>query len=143
MKPKSQRTLCSFWLMISAGEIWVVTEAGFYDTVNCDRLAASGMRFTNAYAACPVCSPTRASILTGKYPQRVGITDYINIAGGNQPDKWKRKTKMLPAPYRDHLALEEVTIAEALKRCGLRDILCGEVAFGRRWTSAAGPRIRD
>src|SRR5579862_4783757 len=50
----------------------------FHETPNVDRLAATGMKFTQAYAACPVCSPTRASILTGKYPQRVGITDYIS-----------------------------------------------------------------
>src|SRR5437773_8316727 len=49
----------------------------FYETPNLDRLATEGMRFSNAYSACPVCSPTRASILTGKYPARVGVTDYI------------------------------------------------------------------
>jgi hypothetical protein len=48
----------------------------FYETPNIDRLAAQGMRFTNAYAACPVCSPTRASIMTGKYPARI-LTNYI------------------------------------------------------------------
>ena len=47
----------------------------FYETPNIDRLAAQGMRFTNAYAACPVCSPTRASIMTGKYPARLRMTD--------------------------------------------------------------------
>src|SRR5688572_17222080 len=51
----------------------------FYETPHVDRLAASGMRFTAAYAACPVCSPTRASIMTGRYPQRVGITDFIGV----------------------------------------------------------------
>ncbi|MBD3386446.1 sulfatase-like hydrolase/transferase, partial [candidate division KSB1 bacterium] len=49
----------------------------FYETPNIDRLAAEGMRFTDAYAACPVCSPTRASIMTGKYPARLGLTDWI------------------------------------------------------------------
>ena len=49
--------------------------SSFYDTPNCDRLAVSGMKFTNAYAACPVCSPTRASIMTGRYPTRTGVTD--------------------------------------------------------------------
>jgi arylsulfatase A-like enzyme len=77
----------------------------FYETPHIDRLAAQGMRFTNAYAACPVCSPTRASILTGKYPARLGITDWIGA-----PQK--------PTVYRDHLPLEEVTIAEALKEAG-------------------------
>src|ERR1051325_7021111 len=68
----------------------------FYETPNIDRLAKSGMRFTAGYSACCVCSPTRASIMTGKYPQRVGITDYI---GRNRPDK------LLPAPNANHLAL--------------------------------------
>ena len=66
----------------------------FYDTPNLDRLASQGSRLTRAYSACPVCSPTRASILTGKYPQRTGITDYIGAA---QPETWKRNTKHLPA----------------------------------------------
>lgn len=104
--------------------------SGFYETPNVDKLAASGMRFTNAYAACPVCSPTRASILTGKYPQRVGITDYINPAGGNQPEKWRRKTKLLPAKYSDHLALDEVTIPEALKESGYATFFAGKWHLG-------------
>src|SRR5206468_6597677 len=49
----------------------------FYETPNLDRLAAQGMRFTSAYAACSVCSPTRASILTGKYPARLHLTDWL------------------------------------------------------------------
>src|SRR5262249_12721837 len=49
----------------------------FHETPNLDRLAATGMRFTQAYAACSVCSPTRASILTGKYPARLGLTDWL------------------------------------------------------------------
>jgi len=77
----------------------------FYETPNIDRLASEGMRFTDAYAACPVCSPTRGSIMTGKYPARLGITQWIG--GPNQP-----------TPYRHYLPLEEVTIAEALKRAG-------------------------
>jgi arylsulfatase A-like enzyme len=81
----------------------------FYQTPNIDRLAASGMRFTNAYAACPVCSPTRASILTGKYPARLNLTDYIGGA---------RRGKLIPADYVRHLPLEEVTVAEALEQAG-------------------------
>ena len=102
----------------------------FYDTPNIDKLCASGMKFTNAYAACPVCSPTRASILTGKYPQRVGITDYINSAGGNQPEKWRRKTKLLPAAYKDRLAHQEVTIAEAMKEAGYATFFAGKWHLG-------------
>ena len=77
----------------------------FYETPNIDRLATEGMRFTDAYAACPVCSPTRGSIMTGKYPARLGITQWIG--GPNEP-----------TPYRHYLPLEELTIAEALKQAG-------------------------
>ena len=81
----------------------------FYETPNIDALAKRGMRFTQAYAACSVCSPTRGSIMTGKYPPRFGITNWI--PGG-------RSGKLLSAPNADHLALEEVTIAEALRDGG-------------------------
>jgi arylsulfatase A-like enzyme len=49
----------------------------FYETKSIDALAKSALRFTDAYAACNVCSPTRAAIMTGKYPQRLGITDWL------------------------------------------------------------------
>ena len=104
--------------------------SGFYRTPNIDQFAKTGTKFNQAYAACQVCSPTRASILTGMYPQRVGITDFINPAGGNQPEKWKRNTKALPAPYRDHLALEEVTIAEKFKEAGYATFFAGKWHLG-------------
>lgn len=93
----------------------------FYETPNIDGLARSGMRFTAGYSACTVCSPTRASIMTGKYPQRVGITDYI---GRNRPDK------MLPAPNRNHLALEEITIAERFRDVGYTNFFAGKWHLG-------------
>ena len=104
--------------------------SGFYETPRIDELANSGMRFNSAYAACPVCSPTRASIMTGKYPTRTGITDYINNARGNQPEKWTRKTKLLPAPYKDRMAHSEVTIAEALKSNGYKTFFAGKWHLG-------------
>lgn len=82
----------------------------FYETPNLDRLAAQGMRFDQAYAACPVCSPTRASILTGKYPATVGITDWIDFWGDTHPCRGR----IIDAPYVKHLPLSEVSIAEAL-----------------------------
>ncbi len=93
----------------------------FYETPNIDRLAAGGMRFTAGYAACPVCSPTRASIMTGKYPPRTGITDFI---GGTRSGRFR------PAPNQDHLALEEVTIAEALKAAGYATFFAGKWHLG-------------
>ena len=104
--------------------------SSFYETPNIDRLAAAGMRFTSAYAACPVCSPTRASIMTGKFPVRVNITDYIAPDGGNQPEKWKRNTKLLPAHYSDRLALEESTVAEVLKSAGYSTFFAGKWHLG-------------
>jgi arylsulfatase A-like enzyme len=99
----------------------------FYETPNIDALAKRGMRFTDGYAACPVCSPTRASILTGKYPQRTGITDYI---GAPQPEKWSRPTELLPAPYAEQLALQETTMAEAFKSAGYATFFAGKWHLG-------------
>ena len=86
----------------------------FYETPNIDRLAAQGMRFTDAYAASPVCSPTRASILTGKYPATVGVTDWIDWTGGCHPCRGK----LVDVPYLKHLPLGEKSIAAALRAGG-------------------------
>lgn len=89
----------------------------FYETPNIDQLAAEGMAFSDAYASCPVCSPTRASILSGKYPARVGVTNFI---GGTQTHSQLggERGRLLSAPYTPHLALTEKTIAKALKQHG-------------------------
>jgi len=91
--------------------------SSFYETPNIDKLASEGMRFTEAYAACPVCSPTRASILTGKYPARLGITQWI---GGSDE----------PTPYRHYMPLEEVTVAEVLKSRGYATGFVGKWHLG-------------
>ena len=93
--------------------------SSFYETPNIDKLASEGMRFTEAYAACPVCSPTRASILAGKYPARLGITQWIG--GSNEPTE-----------YQHYMALEEVTIAEALKSAGYATGFVGKWHLSRR-----------
>lgn len=99
----------------------------FYETPKIDALAARGMNFKQGYAACPVCSPTRASIMTGKYPARVGVTAHI---GALQPDKWNRPTNLRPAPYQQFLALDEVTLAEALRNAGYTNFFAGKWHLG-------------
>ncbi len=95
----------------------------FYDTPNIDKLAQSGVRFTNAYSANPVCSPTRAAIMTGKHPNRLEITDWIP---GDDP-----KNRPLLGPQdRDNLALEEITIAEKLKEKGYKTGFIGKWHLG-------------
>ncbi len=96
----------------------------FYQTPNLDRLAAQGVRFTNGYAACPVCSPTRAAVMTGKYPARVGITNYLP---GGHPLPY---SKLLPPKTRQFLALEEQTIAEVLKPSGYATAHIGKWHLG-------------
>ncbi len=95
----------------------------FYETPNIDALLKDGMHFTNAYAACPVCSPTRASILTGKYPANIGLTNYI---GGHT------KGLLIDAPYIDHLPDSEVSIAGTLKANGYATWHVGKWHLGGR-----------
>lgn len=101
--------------------------SSFYETPGIDRLASEGVRLTRAYSTCPVCSPTRSSLLTGRYPQRTGITDYIGAA---QPQNWKRNTKHLPASYAEQLALSEITLAEILKAAGYATFFAGKWHLG-------------
>lgn len=98
----------------------------FYETPNIDSLCASGMKFTNGYAACPVCSPTRASIMTGRHPVRVDITDWIPGMRAQE----KHKPKFQHVDDRDNLALEEVTIAEVLKQNGYSTFFAGKWHLG-------------
>ena len=105
--------------------------SSFYDTPHIDQLAKEGMRFTDAYAACPVCSPTRASIQTGKYPVRMGTTDWFGAPQPETAHLHPTGTKpLLPAPYNDRLPLEEITIAEALKAGGYATFFAGKWHLG-------------
>lgn len=87
----------------------------FYETPNIDRLASAGMRFTDAYAACHVCSPTRASLMTGKYPARLHVTDHV----GGKRKVWHGLKLLVPEwNWNIGLPLEETTLAESLRAAG-------------------------
>ncbi|MFK7923495.1 MAG: sulfatase-like hydrolase/transferase, partial [Bacteroidia bacterium] len=95
----------------------------FHRTPNLDRLAAEGIKFTQAYAANPVCSPTRAALLTGRYPTRLNITDWI-------PGQNPKGTPWQGPEDADELALSELTLAEMLKAKGYRTFFAGKWHLG-------------
>ncbi len=112
----------------------------YFKTPNIDRLASEGMRFTDAYAACAVCSPTRAAVQTGRYPGRIGVTDWIRslFQRGNlgtpakNPTEWVGGANRLllcpPNPF--WMEHDEVTIAEALKPRGYESAHIGKWHLG-------------
>jgi arylsulfatase A-like enzyme len=100
----------------------------YFETPHLDRLASEGMRFTDAYAACAVCSPTRAAVQTGRYPGRLGVTDWMRsrFQGGTIPANKKnpsgytggRNRKLLVPKNALWMESSEMTIAELLKPAG-------------------------
>lgn len=96
----------------------------FNEAPNITKLAAEGMRFDNAYAACPVCSPTRASIQSGQYPARIGITDFITA-------HWRPYEEVIvPKNRNQYLPLENITFAEKLKEVGYSTAYFGKWHLG-------------
>lgn len=109
----------------------------YYDTPNIDRLAAEGMRFTQSYSAAAICSPSRAALMTGKYPARTGITDWIRakFQGGSglalPTDFEQTEGKSLKTPKNQgFLPLEELTLAERLKAVGFSTMHVGKWHLG-------------
>jgi arylsulfatase A-like enzyme len=102
--------------------------SSFYETPNLDNLASDGVMFTDGYANCPVCSPSRASFQTGKYAARTGVTDWItgrkSHAGATPNDRW------IAADTKFQLDLEETTIAEVLKENGYNTFFAGKWHLG-------------
>ena len=114
-----------------------------YETPHIDKLAESGVRFSNGYAACAVCSPTRAAVQTGRYPHRTGVTDWIRarFQGGQIPkdkknpcwrpkERWRTKGKLAVPPNALWMESEEITIAEMLKPAGYKSCYIGKWHLG-------------
>ena len=98
--------------------------SSFYETPNIDKLAEEGVKFTNAYSTCSVCSPSRASILTGKYPASINLTDWLT----GRPDTPYQKLKNVK--INKHLPYSETTIAEVLKNLGYNTAILGKWHLG-------------
>lgn len=104
----------------------------YYETPNIDRIANEGMIFTDGYATCQVCSPSRASIMSGKFPARHGITDFIGAKTGEAWSKTGRATQLLPPEYIDALPHEYTTLPEAMKEAGYRTFFAGKWHIGTK-----------
>ena len=104
----------------------------YYESPHIDRIAAAGMKFTRGYATCQVCSPSRASILTGKYPSNHGITTWIGDASGKSWSGRGRHDSHLPAEYDRNLRASEITLAEVLRENGYRTFFAGKWHLGSK-----------
>lgn len=102
----------------------------YYETPHIDAIAGRGMTFTNGYAACQVCSPSRAAIMTGKYPARLKITDWIGAKTGEAWREHNRHSILLPADNKDHLPFEDISLAEAMKEAGYKTFFAGKWHIG-------------
>lgn len=106
------------------------TGSTYYETPNIDRLASESAIFTQGYACSRVCSPSRASIMTGKFTARHGITDWIGAKSGTEWRQVKREDKLLPADYIHNLSKEDITLAETMKANGYKTFFAGKWHLG-------------
>lgn len=104
----------------------------FYETPNLDKIANEGMVFTNGYATCQVCSPSRASIMTGKFPARHGITDWIGARTGEEWRKAGRFNQLLPPEYEHNLDAASTVLPEAMKEAGYTTFFAGKWHLGSK-----------
>lgn len=104
----------------------------FYETPNLDKIANEGMVFTDGYATCQVCSPSRASIMTGKFPARHGITDWIGARTGVDWRKANRFNQLLPPEYVHNLDSDYIVLPEAMKEAGYKTFFAGKWHLGSK-----------
>ncbi len=109
-----------------------VSGSRFYETPNIDRIAREGMIFTEGYATCQVCSPSRASIMSGKFPARHGITDWIGAPAGEEWRNTGRYNQLLPPEYVHSLPSEYITLPEAMKEAGYTTFFAGKWHLGSK-----------
>ena len=117
-------------------DIGVYNPKSFYKTPNIDKLAKEGIMFTDGYAANPVCSPTRAAIMTGKHPTRMKATEWFHI------NDWPHRVERFRAGHsKEYMGSEELTIAEIFKGQGYHTSFIGKWHLGNdesRWPTAQG-----
>ncbi len=104
-----------------------ISGSEFHKTPHIDRIGSSGVQFVQGYATCQVCSPSRASIMTGKYPARLHITDWIGAKSGYE---WKRNGRILPASYLHELPADDITMAQAFSDAGYSTFFAGKWHLG-------------
>ena len=104
----------------------------YYESPHIDSLVEDGMKFNRGYATCQVCSPSRASILTGKYPTKHGITTFIGDRAGEGWGKTNRQDSHYPAEYDRNLRATELTLAEVLKGAGYKTFFAGKWHLGTK-----------
>ncbi|MEC3905698.1 sulfatase [Tamlana sp. 2201CG12-4] len=106
------------------------TGSNYYETPNIDKLASTSIEFTQGYAASRVCSPSRASIFTGQFTARHGITDWIGAKTGTNWRTHNRHDKLLPSEYIHNLPDKNITLAEAMKSAGYKTFFAGKWHLG-------------
>lgn len=106
------------------------TGSSFYETPHTDRIAQMGMEFTHGYANSPVCSPSRASLMTGQFTSRHGMTDWIGALTGEDWRKMNRHSRMLPPDYVRELPSDHITLAEAMQMAGYTTFFSGKWHLG-------------
>jgi len=117
-----------FFLVDDLGKHDLSSEGStFYETPNLETLASRSIRFSQGYACCQVCSPSRASIMLGQFPARHGITDWIGAAVGTA---WNRDDSLLPADYTRQLPLGQTTLAQAFRTAKYKTFFAGKWHLG-------------